>query len=84
MGRMSEKEEQEMENLRRIGGKIKKIRRNGRNLSENGEKLNVGRWVLMEVAEREGESLERQRDKDEEEWRKFRVKGREKPLTMEK
>ena len=33
-----------MENLRRISGELKKIRRNGRNLSENGEKLKMERW----------------------------------------
>ena len=40
---------------------MKKIRRNESNLSENGEKLKVERWVLMEVVEREGDTLERKR-----------------------
>ena len=46
---------------------MKKVTRNLRNLSEYGEKLKVGRCVLMEVREREGESLDRERDEVEEE-----------------
>ena len=40
--------------------------------------------MLIEVVEREGESLERERDQVKEEWGKFRVKGHEKFLNMEK
>jgi len=33
---------------------LKKIRRNGRNLDENDEKLKVERWEVMEAIDREG------------------------------